>query len=199
MRFGLAHLDRLHRIQQLRDGNFTLAAIRRMLDEGLFVLLDRVLGADERPRARAQLAEEAGLDDSVVDTLEGLGFLVSPAERGADTYDGADVRALQAVAQLIELGTPPAMLEVVVPIYVRHINALREELIVTLTERAGLGPDLPGEAVASYNTRAAEQTEAFLSRWDVIVDYLHHRMVQRLVHLARGSRGPGERPQAARA
>jgi DNA-binding transcriptional MerR regulator len=199
MRFGLAHLDRLHRIQQLRDCNFTLAAIRRMLDEGLFVLLDRVLGADERPRARAQLAEESGLDDGVVDTLERLGFLVPPADRGAENYDGADVRALQSVAQLVELGTPPAMLEVVVPIYVRHINALREELIVTLSERAGLGPDLPGDLVAAYNARAAEETEAFLNRWDVIVDYLHHRMVQRLVHLARGSRPPGERTQPARA
>ena len=135
----------------------------------------------------------------MVDTLEELGFLVSPAERGADTYDGADVRALQAVAQLIELGTPPAMLEVVVPIYVRHINVLREELIVTLSERAGLGPDLPGDMVAAYNTRAAEQTEAFLNRWDVIVDYLHHRMVQRLVHLARVTRPPDKPKQAARA
>lgn len=149
--------------------------------------------------ARAQLAEESGLDDGVVDTLEELGFLVSPAERGAETYDGADVRALQAVAQLVELGTPPAMLEVVVPIYVRHINALREELIVTLSEHASLGPDLPGDMVAAYNVRAAEQTEAFLNRWDVIVDYLHHRMVQRLVHLARRGRTPAPRQQTARA
>ncbi|HEX7444511.1 MAG TPA: MerR family transcriptional regulator [Acidimicrobiales bacterium] len=174
MRFGLAHLDRLRRIQQLRDCNFTLAAIRRMLDEGLFVLLDRVLG----------------VDDGLVDTLEHLGFLALPGDRGAETYDGADVRVLEAVGQLVELGTQPAMLEVVLPIYMRHIQALQEELLCTLSGRADLGPDLSSEVVAAYNARAAEHTEAFLNRWDVIVDYLHHRMIQRLVHLARGRREP---------
>lgn len=188
MRFGLAHLDRLHRIQQLRNCNFTLAAIRRMLDDGQFVLLDRVLGADERPRIRAQLAEESGLDSVVVDMLAESGFLVPPAERGTETYDGADVRVLEAIAQLIELGTPPAMLEVVLPIYQRHIHALQEDLVATLSERANLGPELSGGAVAAYNARATDHTEAFLNRWDVIVDYLHHRMVQRLVYLARGGR-----------
>ncbi|HEX7459429.1 MAG TPA: MerR family transcriptional regulator [Acidimicrobiales bacterium] len=188
MRFGLAHLDRLRRIQQLRDCSFTLAAVRRMLDEGLFVLLDRVLGADERPRVRAQLAEESGVDERLVDLLEHLGFLAAPGDRGAETYDGADVRVLEAVGQLEELGTPPAMLKVVLPIYMRHMGALQEELLCTLSGRTDLGPDLSGDAVAAYNARAAEHTDAFLNRWDVIVDYLHHRMIQRLVHLAR-SRG----------
>jgi len=185
MRFGLAHLDRLRRIQQLRDCNFTLAAIRHMLDEGLFVLLDRVLGADERPRVRTQLAEESGVDERLVDLLEHLGFLAAPGDRGAATYDGADVRVLEAVGQLEGLGTPPAMLAVVLPIYMRHIRALEEELLCALSGRTDLGPELSGDAVAAYNARAAAHTEAFLNRWDVIVDYLHHRMIQRLVHLAR--------------
>ena len=51
---------------------------------------------------------------------------------------------LQAVAQLIEMGTPPAILAVVLPLYVRHMQALEADLVVALSERAGLGPELPG-------------------------------------------------------
>jgi len=192
MVYGLAHLDRLVRVRQLKARGFTLTAIKRMLDEGRFVMLDRVLGPDGRPRTRRQLVEESGLDAALVREFEEIGVLVPPSERGADGYDGADTRFLQAVAQLVELGTPPPMLSVVLPIYVGHLRALQRDLIGALSGPANLGPELPADVVADYGRRAAAQTEEFLRCWDVIVDYLHHRMIQRLVHLARShSDGPG--------
>jgi len=43
--------------------------------------------------------------------------------------------------------------------------------------------------VSSYARRTAAESGAFLYRWDVVVDYLHHRMIQRLVHRAGRSTG----------
>jgi hypothetical protein len=76
---------------------------------------------------------------------------------------------------------------VVARIYVRHLRALQRELITTLAGDEDLGPGLSGDVVARYRQEAARHTEDFLNRWDVIVDYLHHRTIQRLVHLARGA------------
>jgi DNA-binding transcriptional MerR regulator len=185
MTYGVRHLDRLERIRQLKSANFTLTAIKRMLDEGQFVMLDRVFGTDGRPRNRQQLAEETGVSLDLIATLESMDFLAVPAHRGAAEYDGGDATVLDAITQLVELGTPEAMLSVVLPIYVRHVQALEHDLMDALSGQSDFGPTLPKGAVATYSRRTAEHTEVFLYRWDVIVDYLHHRMIQRLVHRAR--------------
>jgi DNA-binding transcriptional MerR regulator len=196
MTYGVHHLDRLARIQQLKAANFTLSAIKRMLDAGQFVMLDRVLGTDRRPRNRRQLVEETGVDPALVDELASSGFLAGPEERGAAEYDGGEVSVLQAIAQLIEIGTPPSILSVVLPLYVRHVRALERDLIAALSGVTDLGPELPAEAVAAYAERMAHHTEAFLYRWDVVVDYLHHRMIQRLVWRAREFASSAEKKRA---
>jgi len=64
------------------------------------------------------------------------------------------------------------------------VEALERDLIGALS---GLGDgvdELPADVVAAYAERTARNHEAFLYRWDVVVDYLHHRMIQRLVHRA---------------
>jgi DNA-binding transcriptional MerR regulator len=190
MVYGISHLDRLVRIQELKSASFTLTAIKRMLDEGQFVMLDRLFGTDGRPRNAQQLVEESGLDPALVTELESLGFLASPTDRGASLYDGGEASVLQAIAELIAIGTPPSIFSVVLPIYVHHVRALEKDLVSALTGDADLSPELPAEAVASYADRAVQHTEEFLYRWDVIVDYLHHRMIQRLVHRARVSAEP---------
>jgi MerR HTH family regulatory protein len=196
MVYGSSHLDRLVRIQELKSANFTLTAIKRMLDEGQFVMLDRVFGTDRRPRNVEQLVDETGVDLALVRELEAQGFLAPPAERGAAEYDGGEATVLHAITELIEIGTPPAVLSAVLPIYVRHVRALEEDLVAALSGFSDLGPELPAEVVLSYAQRAAQRTESFLYRWDVVVDYLHHRMIQRLVHRARAMVGSGA-PAAA--
>ena len=184
MTYGVSHLNRLIRIRQLKAANFTLTAIKRMIDEGQFVMLDRVFGTDRRPRTGQELAEEVGVDPHLVDMLDLIGFLATPADHGAAEYDGGEATVVQAVAQLIDMGTPAEVLSVVLPLYVRHVEALERDLIGALS---GLGDgvdELPADVVAAYAERTARNHEAFLYRWDVVVDYLHHRMIQRLVHRA---------------
>ncbi len=185
MTYDASHLDRLVRIQQLKAASFTLTAIKRMLDDGLFGKLDRVLGSGRRPRDRSQLVAESGVDPALVDSLVAMGFLADPGERGAAQYDGAEVSALHAVAELIDLGTPPSILQVVLPVYVRHIRALEADLLEALSGQRDLGPQANRTDVATYARHTAEHSRAFLYRWDVVVDYLHHRMIERLVHRAR--------------
>jgi DNA-binding transcriptional MerR regulator len=204
MVYGPTHLECLNRIQELRARHFTLSAIRRMLDEGRVVMLDRLFRTDGRPRTRQQLSDESGVSPELVGTLEEIGFISAPSDLGADDFDAADVRVLQAVRELVELGTPPDAVPVVAQIYVRHLRALKSELIETLAGNEDLGPGLSSDVVDGFRREAARHTEDFLTRWDVIVDYLHHRMIQQLVHLARtyhtGYGGdPPQAPDARRA
>ncbi len=192
MTYGVSHLNRLIRIRQLKAANFTLTAIKRMIDEGQFVMLDRVFGTDRRPRSCQELAEEVGVEPGLVGMLESIGFLAAPADRGAADYDGGEASVVQAVAQLIEMGTPPAVLSVVLPLYVRHMRALEADLVGALSGPADADHELPADVVTDYAKRTARNHEAFLHRWDVVVDYLHHRMIQRLVH--RASTSPAADP-----
>lgn len=194
MVYGPAHLERLQRIAELRAAHFTLTAIRRVLDEGRLVMLERLFGDAGEPRTRQQLVEESGLDVELVDQLEQVGFINSPADRGATDYDSADVRALQAIRELTELGTPPEVVPVVMAVYVRHMRSLQRDLIATLAggdEASGLSP----ETMAEYRRKATVLTEGYLSRWDVIVDYLHHRAIERLVFMARRHDAGPARPR----
>jgi DNA-binding transcriptional MerR regulator len=193
MAYGPVHLERLQRITELRAGHFTLTAIRRMLDEGRFAMLERLFHGDGRPRSRAQLVDESGLPATLVDELEAIGFVAAPGDRGATEFDSADVRVLQAVRELTELGTPLPVVPIVTRIYVRHLRALQRELLTTLAGDTDLGPELGGDEVIRFRRQAAILTEEYLSRWDVIMDYLHHRTIQRLVHLAEAERA-GELP-----
>jgi len=184
MTYGVSHLNRLIRIRQLKAANFTLTAIKRMIDQGQFVMLDRVFGTDRRPRTCAELAEEVGVEPELVEMLETIGFLAPPGDRGAAEYDGGEASVVQAIAQLVEMGTPTQVLSVVLPLYVRHMKALQADLVNALSGLGDSDHELPPEVVASYTRRTAQNHEAFLYRWDVVVDYLHHRMIQRLVHRA---------------
>ena len=71
MTYGVSHLNRLIRIRQLKAANFTLTAIKRMIDEGQFVMLDRVFGTDRRPRTGQELAEEVGVEPDLVEHARG--------------------------------------------------------------------------------------------------------------------------------
>ncbi len=85
MTYGVSHLNRLVRIRQLKAANFTLTAIKRMIDEGQFVMLDRVFGTDRRPRTGQDLAEEVGVGPELVAMLESIGFLAAPGIGGPRT------------------------------------------------------------------------------------------------------------------
>jgi hypothetical protein len=84
----------------------------------------------------------------------------------------------------VDMGTPAPVLSVVLPLYVRHMKALQSDLVNELSGLGDPGHELPPDVVVSYAQRTAQNHEAFLYRWDVVVDYLHHRMIQRLVHRA---------------
>jgi hypothetical protein len=69
------------------------------------------------------------------------------------------------------------------------MEALQSDLVDALSGPGDPDHGLPREVVASYARQTARNHEAFLYRWDVVVDYLHHRMIQRLVHRAASANG----------
>lgn len=178
--YGTRHLDRLRQIQSLQDRHFTLAAIRDLAEEGRLDLLESFFLPSERRLSREELVRESGLDPDLVDQLETAGFLSAPKDRGAVDYEISDLRALRSVGELIGRGMPPAVLMVVVKLYLQQMSVLKRKLLSTFMDWGNM-PNLTEEEVDSFITLAANDIDAFISTFDLVVQYLHRRTLQSMV------------------
>lgn len=119
--YDRSHVERLERIRALKDEGFSLALIHRTLEGELDVAEQALAGAlatgdagadAAEPLSRAELAERAGVPDSLLEALEREGLLVSRADSAAErpdgeaTYDTGDLAAVQAGAALLAAGLP---------------------------------------------------------------------------------------------
>ncbi len=182
--YGPEHLARLQRIRDLQARHFTLAAIRDLAAEGRLELLDHLFGDGERALDRDELLAESGLALPVLEALEENGFLAIPLERGGLSYDGADLRALQAVRELIDRGMPDEVVVFLARLYREQMAALQIRLLEAFKfedTRTTQGPALDTGDVDEFTVRAAQEIDGFLRSFDVLLQYLHRRTVQRLV------------------
>lgn len=114
------HLDRLRLIKELQEKRFLpLSVIRSVVRhyedgadlETMLAPLDMVFQprwdtADQREFTRAELTRRSGVDASVVDAAEDMGFLF-PTGRGRDKrYTADDLQMLGVARQWLELGIP---------------------------------------------------------------------------------------------
>lgn len=108
------HVERLERIRALKGQGFSLELIRRTLDGELDVAEQALAGAlaadagpgeADEPLTRQQLAERAGVPDTLLEALEREGLLVPGAGEPAP-YDTGDLAAVQAGSALLEAGLP---------------------------------------------------------------------------------------------
>jgi DNA-binding transcriptional MerR regulator len=109
-----AHVERLERIRALKEQGFRLELIRRTLDGELDVAEQALAGAlaadagsgeQAEPLTREQLAQRAGVPDTLLEALEREGLLVPGADEPAP-YDTGDLAAVQAGSALLEAGLP---------------------------------------------------------------------------------------------
>lgn len=177
--YGPAHLERLERIKALQSRRFSLAAIRALLEERRESLVDGIF-ADTGGRSYSldELVERSGIEPELVDLLRLAGLLRDPAEFGRDAYDGDDLELLRTMADLHALGLPAQALVELGRIYADGIEATQRQVI----ELFATGGDLPwsdAELVAFQDDAANAATE-ILPKARQLVDYLHHRTIQRL-------------------
>jgi DNA-binding transcriptional MerR regulator len=177
--YGPVHLERLERIRDLQGRGFSLAAIRTLLDkdqnlvEGIFA---------DRGEARAytldELIERAGIDRQLCAALRASGLLRDPAEYGRDAYDDDDLDLLRTMAELHGMGLPPKALIELGRIYAEGIEATQREVIGLFSTGGALTWD-PDE-LAEFQAVAGRTATEILPLARRLVDYAHHRTIQRL-------------------
>jgi DNA-binding transcriptional MerR regulator len=177
--YGPVHLERLERIRDLQSRGFSLAAIRTLLDkdpslvEGIFA---------DRGEARAytldELIERAGIDRQLCAALRASGLLRDPAEYGRDAYDDDDLDLLRTMAELHGMGLPPKALIELGRIYAEGIEATQRE-VIGLFSTGGAVTWEPDE-LAAFQALAGRTSTEILPLARRLVDYAHHRTIQRL-------------------
>lgn len=192
--YGPEHLERLARIRAMQQRRFSLAAIRALLDnegllEGIFV--DR---GEERTYSFEELVQRAAVDAGLADTLRESGVLRDPMEYGRDAYDFEDLELLRAMAGLHAIGLPDAVIVEIGRIYARGVEATQSEIVRLFG--TGDGIDLEGDELRRFQAVSTGNAPELLRQMRRIIDYTHHRTIQRLTLAAIERGAVPEAPEA---
>jgi len=178
--YGPSHLERLERIRDLQARGFSLAAIRVLLAENREQLLDGIFAdrGEGHGYDLGELVERAGVDPDLCAALRAAGLLRDPHDYGRDAYDSEDLELLRTMSELARLGLPTKAILALGQIYARGVEGIQAE-VLDLFATGGTTAWAPGELDALRGVAAAT-TRDVLPLMRRLVDYLHHRTIQRL-------------------
>jgi len=176
--YGPDHLRRLSRIKEFQARRFSIAAIRAFVSgderlEGVF--------ADEGEGVQygyPELLERSGIDRDFAEALRSVGVLRDPQEFGRITYDGDDLEMLRGMAQLLGIGIPPKVVIGLARIYGEGVESIQRQVVDMFTDGRGVDWE-PGEFDA-FRDAVTGQGDTMLVSMRRLVDYTHHRTIQRL-------------------
>ncbi len=178
-RYGPEHLERLQRIKDLQSRRFSLAAIRALLTEDRRELVGGIFGGGgDRDYTLAELLERSGIDADIAEGLRAAGVLRDPAEFGRDAYDGDDLELLRALAELRDLGLSTVVIIELGRIYAQGIEATQRQVVDLFSSGGAL--DWEPSELQAFQEAAASHASDLFSVTRRIVDYTHHRTIQRL-------------------
>lgn len=127
--YGDEHLARLRRIRELQRQDFSLAQIRRLLEQQSPPAKDLLRAAlveesvGRRTLSRAGLAAEAGVPESLVRAVQSAGLVEPLSVEGEERFSEADLEMARAALEILESGFPlPSLLDVAV----RHAHNVQE-------------------------------------------------------------------------
>lgn len=177
--YGPQHLRRLARIRELQARRFSIGAIRALVS-GDARHLEEVF-ADEGEGLRytyEELIDRSGISAELATILREDRVLRDPHEFGRVAYDGDDLDMLRTMARLEGLGIPTKALRALARIYAQGIEATQRRVVELFVN--GRGVDwAPGE-LEQFQAIAAAQARDLLPLTRRLVDYTHHRTIQRL-------------------
>ena len=177
--YGAEHLERLERIKELQSRRFSLAAIRALLSESREALVDGVFAdSGGRTYTLEEIIERSGIDADLAASLHDIGLLRDPADYGRDAYDGDDLELLRTMAELARVGLPAKALVELGRIYAQGIEATQREIVELFTTGGTL--EWRPEELKEFQDRSGDAASEILPRARKIVDYTHHRTIQRL-------------------
>lgn len=187
--YGSSHLERLEQIRNLQSRGFSLSAIRTLLDRDRQDLVDGIFAdrGEGRSYTLDELIDRSGIDRELCSAIRAAGLLRDPGDYGRDAYDGDDLDLLRTMAELATMGLPTKALVELGRLYAAGIEAMQRE-VVGLFSTGGTVAWGPGE-LAVFQDVSAQRAPEILPVARQLVDYLHHRTIQRLAldAIARGT------------
>jgi DNA-binding transcriptional MerR regulator len=198
--YGPEHLERLERIRELQQRRFSLAAIRAFISEDRNGLVDGVFADRDETRTYSldELVERSGIDHDFAEALHTAGLLRDPAEHGRDAYDGEDLDVARAMAELRGLGVADRVIVELGRIYSEGIEATQRQVVDLFSGRGRF--EWTDDELARFQNLTGRHSAELLPPMRRMVDYAHHRTMQRLA-LAAIERGelPNPLKRATRA
>ena len=193
--YGPEHLERLERIRQLQQRRFSLAAIRALMTETHAGLIDAVFADRDETRTYDldELAERSGVEREFVESLRTTGLLRDPADHGRDAYDGEDLDLLRAMSELRRIGIDDRVIVELGRIYAEGIEATQRRVVELFAGQRASG--LPDDDFGAFQSLVTHHSAEMLAPMRRMVDYAHHRTMQRLA-LAAIERGEFPDPPA---
>jgi DNA-binding transcriptional MerR regulator len=133
--------------------------------------------AERREFTRSELAEEAGVDGTVVDAAEDMGFLF-PIRRGRERrYTADDVQMLAVAAQWLDLGIPRSLgrlyRDSLEEISKMQVKAFNQSVVAPLASEQ-LAPEDARE-------RLRDGYQQMSSVFNQLVSLLHRKVLQKVV------------------
>jgi DNA-binding transcriptional MerR regulator len=176
--YGPEHVHRIKRIKELQARRFSIAAIRALVDsigDGLRGVL-----ADDREDVRLtfdELLERSGASAELAAELQAAGTLRDPHEFGRTAYDGDDLEMLRGMAAVEASGVSPRAVGVLARIYADGIEATQRRILDLFEHGVDDDPELD---VTRFEEMADRDPGQLLPSMRQLVDYTHHRTIQRL-------------------
>jgi DNA-binding transcriptional MerR regulator len=177
--YGPEHIRRIKRIKELQARRFSIAAIRALVS-GSQDRLSRVftdVGEDLR-LTFAELLEQSGASPELAVALQGAGILRDPHDFGRTAYDGDDLEMMRSMAELEQIGVPATALGVLGYLYAQGIEAMQRRIVDAFEGGADAGGH--ADELARFQEVAGIEPDTVLPSMRRLVDYTHHRTLQRL-------------------
>ena len=178
--YGPEHLERLERIRELQQRRFSLAAIRAFIADDRDGLVEGVFADRDETRTYTldELVERSGIDHEFAESLGAAGLLRDPAEHGRAAYDGEDLDVARAMAELRRIGMTDRVIVELGRIYSEGIEATQRQVIELFGGRGRL--EWTDDELVQFQRLAGKHSAEMLPSMRRMVDYAHHRTMQRL-------------------
>lgn len=171
--YGSAHLTRLRTIRALADDGFTLAQIKRLLDEYGHPLLVSLAGTIVG-LTRDELAERSGLAAPLVGLAVSAG-LIEPLDDGREELFSPDVAPMLAAGMsLLEAGFPLDRLAALAARHATGVENVVDEAIDLFKDHVRSGQsDSPEDLAMLFRTLVGHVTR-------LVAQHFHHTVVSRV-------------------
>lgn len=171
--YGPAHLTRLRSIRALADDGFTLAQIKRLLDESGHPLLVSLAGTIVG-LTRTELAERSGLALPLVDIAVSTGLIESLGGDGEELFSPDVAPMLAAGMSLLEAGFPLDRLAALATRHATGVESVVDEAIDLFKDHVRSGQsDSPEDLAKLFRTLVTHVTR-------LVAQHFHHTVVSRV-------------------